>query len=53
MDTETKKLLEQILKNQNTMSLMIRRLIPFGENASTPILLGMEKLNKELIDNLK
>ena len=53
MNEETKKILNQILQNQNMLSLAIRRVLPNGNNETTPYLERIEKSNKELIKKLK
>ena len=52
MDIETKKLLQQILENQNMLSLAIRRVLPWGNTITTPQLLKIEKSNNDLIEKL-
>ena len=53
MNEETKKILNQILQNQNMLSLAIRRVLPSGNTETTPYLERIEKSNKELIKTLK
>ena len=53
MNEETKKILNQILQNQNMLSLAIRRVLPSGNNETTPYLVRIEESNKELIKTLK
>lgn len=53
MDKETKAILNQILQNQNMLSLAIRRVLPSGNNETTPYLERIEESNKNLIKKLK
>ena len=52
INVETKKLLQQVIQNQNMLSLAIRRVLPSGNTETTPYLERIEKSNEELIKKL-
>jgi hypothetical protein len=52
INIETKKLLQEIIENQNILSLAIRRVLPSGNTETIPMLDKIEKSNKELLDKL-
>ena len=52
INLETKKLLQEVIQNQNMLSLAIRRVLPSGNTETAPQLKRIEENNLELIKKL-